>query len=426
MNQNPVSKSAHARQLESELRKLIGDREHKEINDKLGVSIGRISQLIQRPDESFIARLVADDGQAPVGERKRKLVELLLLAESVRIEQENGAKWTDAARKFARDSIQDALKDLARSPSKTSGRTLCDFPDSFYPLAVISGDKRENSKSRVNEADFGAVSASPAEARWLLKLGLRREVEFYGDKIFVLEDYAQLQRRFGKMNLLVIGSPGSNHLTRRLHLEQPPRGWLRRGVPLFRFNANQRILREIEGYIAGLRGRNEEELEKVQLAEATELRVRLWLQRLFTGGIIDPTVPKDFIRAVNVSHMSVDFGLLTFARNPFAAAEDQDRFVCIVAAGFHMFGTAFSLKMLADKKEMDQHPLGGVIRVSIPHQESAFGIRFDNSEADWDRQTTHTVPNLVARLKEMHQQVPEDVHLTSGEIDECLELIQRL
>lgn len=164
----------------------------------------------------------------------------------------------------------------------------------------------------------------------------------------------------------------------------------------------------------------------MQLAEATELRVRLWLQRLFTGGIIDPTVPNDFIRAVNTSHMSVDFGLLTFARNPFSAPEDQDKFVCIIAAGFHMFGTAFSLKMLADKKEMEQHPLGGVIRISIPHTESDFGIRFDNSESDWDRQTAHSVPSLVGRLKEMHQAIPEDVHLTPGEVDDCLELINRL
>ena len=417
---------SHAEQLEEESRKLIGERPYKQLKDDLGVSMGRISQLVKATDEAFIARLIADNGHTPAIEKRTKLIELLLLAELVRVEKAKSLKWTGPARKLARDTILGALRELVKTPCKTKGRTLCDFPNSFYPLAVVSGDKRENSKSRVNKADFGAVSASPAEARWLLKLGLRGEVEFYGDKIFVLENFTQLQRRFGKTNLLVIGSPGSNHLTRRLHLTDPPRGWLRRGAPIFRFNANQRILREIENYIQNLQGRNEEELEEVQLAEATELRVRLWLQRLFTGGIIDPTVPKDFIRAVNASHMSVDFGLLTLARNPFSAEEDQDKYVCIIAAGFHMFGTAFSLKMLADKREMVQHPLGGVIRVSIPHNESDFGIRFDKSESAWDHQTAYNVPNLIGSLKEMRQAIPEDVHITQGEIDECLELIQRL
>ncbi len=416
---------SHAEQLENELRKLIGERPYKQIKDDLGVSTGRISQLLKTTDEAFIARLIADNGHTPATEKRTKLTELLLLAELVRVEQDKSSKWTDSSRKLARDTILGALRELAKPPCKNKERTLCDFPNSFYPLAVISGDKRENSKSRINEADFGAVSASPAEARWLLKLGLRREVEFYGDKIFMLEDHAQLQKRFGKMNLLVVGSPGSNHFTRRLHLADPPRGWLKRGAPIFRFNANQRILREIENYISGLRGKNEDELEKMQLDEATNLRVRLWLQRLFTGGIIDPTVPTDFIRAVNTSH-SVDFGLLTFARNPFASAEDQDKYVCIIAAGFHMFGTAFSLKMLADKKELEQHPLGGVIRVSIPHNESDFGIRFDKSESSWDQQTAHSVQSLTNRLKEMHQQKPDDVHITPGEIEDCLELIQRL
>ena len=91
-----------------------------------------------------------------------------------------------------------------------------------------------------------------------------------------------------------------------------------------------------------------------------------------------------------------------------------------------MFGTAFSLKMLADKKEMEQRPLGGVIRVSIPNSESDFGIRFDKSESNWDQQTAHSVLSLTNRLKEMHQQIPDDVHVTPGEIEDCLELIQRL
>jgi len=110
-------------------------------------------------------------------------------------------------------------------PPKTKSRTLQDFPHAFYPMAIVTGDKREDSESRITVGDFGAVSASPAESRWLLRLGLRSDVEIYSDKVFLLQKPEELRERFGEKHLLVIGSPGSNHFARLCPLSPPLRGF---------------------------------------------------------------------------------------------------------------------------------------------------------------------------------------------------------
>jgi transcriptional regulator with XRE-family HTH domain len=231
-----------------------------------------------------------------------------------------------------RENAIAAWKSQLDAPTQKSRRTerrgtLASFPDAFYPLAVVSGDKRENSISRINVADFGAVSASPAEARWIFKLGLKRDVEFYTDKVFVLESEVQLKKRFGRKNLLLMGSPGSNQLTRRCHLATPPAGW-RRAVPIFRFNALQQRLSDIEDLLKALSSFvSPQRLVGAQESPEAQRNMKFLLQNLFHGGIIDPTYRDLWLRGTAL--WNTDFGLISFARNPFA---DSDDFVCHIHA----------------------------------------------------------------------------------------------
>ena len=155
----------------------------QEIAKKLGVTAGMLSQwssdtLISEP---YLAGLVNEAVDGPSAVKERELLRLLFILWQERFRRGNEPddkkkRWTDETQELAINSFKPvlALSEGLKAPIiKSSGRTLCDFPDSFYPLAIISGDKREDSESRITAGDFGAVSASPAEFRWLCELGLQ-------------------------------------------------------------------------------------------------------------------------------------------------------------------------------------------------------------------------------------------------------------
>jgi transcriptional regulator with XRE-family HTH domain len=252
----------------------------KEIASNLGVSLQLISQWSTGKEligEPHLARLIELEGPSSREAKEREFLRLLLVLWQERIERENDQdkdkqRWTDSTKDLARRALKPAL-DLAttRTPNvKSSGRTLCDFPDSFYPLAIVSGDKREDSESRITAADFGAVSASPAEFRWLCELGLQGGAELYGDKVFVLENVEELKARFGKRHLLIVGSPGSNHLARRCQLVPPRSGW-RSTAAIFRFNVAQSTLRKIDEFVESVKELKRKQLVGRRAEESTEL-----------------------------------------------------------------------------------------------------------------------------------------------------------
>jgi hypothetical protein len=372
----------------------------------------------------------------PREEQVRELTRLNLLLDMEEVQRDRQSpkkdqKWTDSARSLAEEALSRATRAYDRPVLGGNGprrRSLVDFPEAYYPLAVVTGDKRESSVSRINQADFGAASASPAESRWIFKLGLRRDVQLYGDKLFLTEPEEKLKERFGKMNLLVVGSPASNHLARRCVLAKPPSGW-RRAVPIFRFNFPQGILAQIEGLLGGLVGLNTKQLVGMAGDPKTEQGLKVWLHSLFSGGIIDPCYHNLWTRGVE-ARPNRDFGLISLARNPFS--EEGDDYVCILASGVHMFGTAHALAKLAERAEFVRRPLGGVIRVEI-NLEQPFAVRFDESEVVWDTGCEYEIQDVIEGLKLLKEQKKKEaqeqlshIHITSIEIDECLAFIQGL
>jgi hypothetical protein len=257
-------------------------------------------------------------------------------------------------------------------------------------------------------------------------LGLNKEVEFFSDKVFCLESVEMLRERFGNKNILVIGSPGSSHLARRLHLAKPPTGW-RRGVPIFRFNQLRRTLEKIESFQDNLVGLNRGQLRGKQADPKTADDLKFWLHELFQGGILDPSYHHKWKRGMQVPHGATDFGMLSLARNPFSDPSSGDKYVCILAAGFHLIGTAQAVQMLAHPEEMSDHPLGGVVHVDID-QEKPFSARLDTSRARWDTNSNYTVDKIKEGLKLLRQDIPPELELTltKEELQECLQLIENL
>jgi hypothetical protein len=418
--------------MHDELRDLIKSGRHsqKEVAEKLHVVPSVVSDWLQGNAHCPLPHLARIVDEMIDGDRTRKvdiLLRLNLLRTAAETTDPTDARWTPSARELVRDALAKGAQLVKQSGAKvvrTTGRTLQDFPDSFYPLVVISGDKRETSEARINIGDFGASSASPAESRWLLKLGLR-DVEFYGDKIFVIEGAADLKKRFGKTNLLVIGSPGSNHLARRCLLSEPKPGW-RRAVPIFRFNLSRHVIEEIEKLLDGLAPLNAKQLVGKAGDPQTAKEMSFWLRALFSLGIIDPTEVPLWLRAVFIP-AARDFGLISLARNPFA--DPDDPYVCILAAGFHMFGTAHAVRMLSEHDRFKSHPFGGVIRVDM-NLERPFAKRFDESTADWDPDSDYdkqkVINGLQLLLEHMRDKRAGTVHIEPEEIEDCLQFVKTL
>ena len=411
-----------------EVQALLGEN-RKETAARLDVSTGRLSQWstgAQLITEPHLASLVDHRVKQP-DLKDKELLRLLLLLWQERIredDKDSKRRWAPASRDLALRAIERALKLTAdRSPAvKSSDRTLCDFPDSFYPLAIISGDKREDSESRITAGDFGAVSASHAEFRWLCQLGLREDVELYGDKVFVLESAEQLKARFGDKHLLIVGSPGSNHLARRCLLASPRAGW-RPAAPLFRFNLPQYTLQKIEAFLETLHDLRAKQLVGKSGEESTERDMKHWLHYLFTGGIIDPTHTHHWVRGHELPP-NRDYGLITLARNPFSDPSGESR-LCIMVAGFHLLGTAHALRRLATPERFEHHPLGGVIKVSIDTGRP-FAKRFDESTADWDDEIGYKIDDFRERLNIMQTESPPTLNMSHEGIGECLTFLAEL
>jgi hypothetical protein len=407
-------------------------RKHLVGSDYLNVSATLLSQWTTGNEpisDHLLAKLVELTVDGSQQMKEAELLRLLLLLTKERVtkasDDAKASRWTSSSSALMQGAANlgiELVTAASRVTAKVSGRTLRDFPGSFYPLVVVSGDKREDSASRITLGDFGAVSASHAEFRWLNALGLRPDVELYSDKVFVVEDVDELRERFGKKHLLVVGSPGSNHLARRILLDPPLKEWSR-AASLFRFNVPQHALREIERLLEPLRG-----LKAIQLAgnradESTERAMRNWLRYLFTGGILDPTHENFWIRGLEVPQ-NRDYGLISLARNPFS--HPNDPYLCIMVAGFHLFGTAHALRMLAKPAQsFADHPLGGVIKVSIDSG-LAFAKRFDESTAEWEDLSGYSIDQLRDRLKKMKVELPPMVHITRDELDACLDFLDQL
>jgi hypothetical protein len=399
----------------------------------LGIAAPTVNEWLKsdgsKPADVYLVRLVHEMLALSPDAKAALVAELLVLSQAQRLfDDKRWTEWT-ARDPGANQIAAAALQLLERVPSrrqtpgrKTSGRTLEDFPESFYPLVIVEGDKREQSESRISAADFGAVTASPAEARWLAQLQLREDVEWLTDKVVILENIAQLRKRFGRRNLLIVGSPASNHLARRLHLGKPLPGW-RRAAPIFRFNIPQDVLMEVEDFLESLAPLNQKQLVGKQADPATERQVKQWIRFMFTGGVFCPTGGDD-LRAIDM-RPNRDFGLITLARNPFA---DSDEFVSILVSGFHMMATAHAIRLLSEPTNFEHHPMGGVIRVRLDEQQP-FGLRFDGSTAEWDTEekSNYTVAQLEGDLQRLHklERAPRG-HVGLSEFRECLEFLKEL
>jgi hypothetical protein len=129
----------------------------------------------------------------------------------------------------------------------SAGRSLACFPEAFHPIAVVVGDRREEEPE--TPGDVLAYPASSCDLMFLLELGLPKDTPIVSDKVFMTANDTHLRKRFGQVNLLIIGSPASNHLARKINQSA-----------IFRFYIDPGVVQRIEDIEMSLARMSRDEL----------------------------------------------------------------------------------------------------------------------------------------------------------------------
>lgn len=324
-------------------------------------------------------------------------------------------------------------------------KTLQNFPEAFYPLVVITGDRRDDPpKSR---GDLFAYSMSPCDLMFFPSLKLREDVQIKSDKIFVLMDDSYLKREFGKTNLLIIGSPATNLVARKVNrmslfrfnisknseeklrsqekiIEKAPFDIVRlhiyldvvRGVPLEISLENLKTRRFLVVDEENFRATYE---SVVRDYASTKIGNFKSLIREFTiPGLIDPI--DNALHGIAIGYAN-DFGLISIARNPFADNED---YVSIFVAGIHGPGTAQALRILGNSKNFESCPYGGIFEVQL-NPALEWPARFESALQQWQTRTHYTSESVVRILRE-HLAQDGPGYLTKEEKIACIDFLVNL
>lgn len=369
------------RRIQELLKDVLEGRKSHLISKAISKTPSYVSQ-IQRgkiiPTDEVIAEIAKKYAPDQMGE-------LLFAAAIARLERSKFGKGKEDLKRTAVDALNERYREPGAGLEYRGPRSFKDFPEAFLPLAVVTGDKRETRETWITKADFGVFTATPADTRWLLNLGLPTDTIKHVDKNFLLLPDDELVDRFAEMNLLVIGSPAANHLARKTN-----------SSAVFRFNYGQDAHDGVEDLIetAARECKTTIQLAAYQEQHTQDLSKRV--RSLFTGGIFDPTYPDEYQVAKYsqiASQIQYDWGILTFSTNPYYALkcqreerENDHRYVAIMAAGMHHPGTAHAVRMLGEDfrhKMFEKHPYGGVLRVELD-QNLPFSNRVEHATCRWE------------------------------------------
>lgn len=377
------------------------------------------------------------------------------LADSIDSKRRSGAlredSWVDA-----RSVAERMLRSARTATTQRHGATLADGVGAFQPLGVVVGDLRAwPARTR---GDLFVNSASPGMD--LAFIGgvlnkLETPAEVFSDKITVASEPDYIREALN-CNLLVVGAPSVNLMTRQINGSAPfhfniPVDWqewdrrvranpdlddpqLRRLVwVLVRKAGDSAPLDE-----AGLREEFVEQLDSELIRKAcclTETLLTVRGQRRSLADIVQAFHAAGISDCItgqvqaNPRH-NEDYAVVSLARHPYS-----DDHMAILVAGIGGYGTAHALRLLADQPEIfEERPCGAVIRVAIP-EASRIGwgelLRQTTSAGRDDVTPKYKLSELLAKLTASSRAdagfvPPAFEHWASTDLNNTIASIRRL
>jgi transcriptional regulator with XRE-family HTH domain len=291
------------------------------------------------------------------------------------------------------------------------GRSILEFPEAFPNIRIVTGDKREYPPKTAG--DIGAYSASPIDDRWIYRLNLPKTTEKVSDKEFVISSEDRLREEYGNCTLLVIGSPASNHLARKIN-----------SSAIFRFNLQKGFREILQDVLQDLTLEKYGEVPEHRKSEHLKDLKRM-MTRFYAFGIIDPLYAEG-VRGYALRG-DIDYGTITFAANPYYQGDDF-RYVAIMVAGFHHPATVWALRCLGEPRSEEngflKHPYGGIIKVEID-TELSWEERMRKAKCFWDTDE-YDQKSLLEGLDRFKNYRSSLMHIEPEEVEKCKGLLMAL
>lgn len=302
----------------------------------------------------------------------------------------------DEIGQFIKENLLPSISQGASGP----GMSLENFA-AFRPLTVVCGDRRLDEIAGLG--DMLVMAPSITDLQFVSGLRLPSDTRFMSDKPFVEWKQEKIEKTFGRTHLLLIGSPLVNLATR----------YMQEGAP-FRFKLSADAGKYARHVRDGIRDLSPAELQllsrifglsaddqKRKVAELTAGGRRrldgnkvLRAAELFEGKsekeLIELFVEKEYSTELTIKHPyvskheeGIDTGVITIRRNPLTP--EGDNYFCVIVAGYGAAGTSVGLRVLAEPKEFEGRPLGGVLKYTDLKN-------YERSSWSWVTEK-HAVPN---------------------------------
>jgi hypothetical protein len=238
-------------------------------------------------------------------------------------------------------------------------------------MVIIPGDCRENNPSLPQ--DLLADTASLSDLAWIPRMRLPKDTILITDKFALLPDMKEVLKN---KNLLIIGSPGVNWVSRHIWRNGP-----------FYFVVNIDAMEDVL--------RREREIEEMNPVALSIYKINnasafpKLLGNLKGDSLHDPASGNN---AQTVGNQEM-YGVISLCKHPFS-----DDHYAILIGGPRLLGTMAAEKLLADPKAMAQRPFGGVVK-AIEATGRPRGLSYTEAAVEWV-----TEPYTYEKLREILQQ----------------------
>lgn len=317
-----------------------------DIDIKLNVSSG--NSEIQRIQNDYFTKSIVDSLSEEVSRTKCALQEELI---------ELSLKADKSPTSFLEDNSKEMKRVFIASlgDQRTPRYTLDMLPDqiSREKWVVMVGNRRKPPDAWAWE-DFFVDSSDTQDLYWIFELGLPKDTIILGDS---KEEFNEHLFREEKRNLLIIGSPGVNRVSKKANFGS-----------FFRF-FSQRTTLENENRFKEQYPFKRMREEYPQIQDNVERLIASWKGASFIGPLENLSVPSKLSEEKTT-------GIVSLCIHPYC----EDR-MAILAAGSRYLGTICAIKMLADSQQLQKYPLGGIVKLTIRNDKRGFDVHY--SSCDW-------------------------------------------